>query len=58
MVIQFIKDLALLSFLLLNAKLVQIRAARLTGKNNVSVAVDNVTAIAAQNAAIAALAVL
>jgi hypothetical protein len=42
----------------LNAKLVQIRAARLTGKNNVSVAVDNVTAIAAQNAAIAALAVL
>jgi hypothetical protein len=58
MVIQFIKDWALLSFLLLNAKLVQIRAARLTGKNNVSVAVDNVTAIAAQNAAIAALAVL
>jgi hypothetical protein len=58
MVIQFLKDLALLSFLLLNAKLVQIRAARLTGKNNVSVAVDNVTAIAAQNAAIAALAVL
>jgi hypothetical protein len=58
MVIQFIKDLALLSFLLLNAKLVQIRAARLTGKNNVSVAVDNVTAIAAQNAAIEALAVL
>jgi hypothetical protein len=58
MVIQFIKDLALLSFLLLNAKLVQIRAARLTGKNNVSVVVDNVTAIAAQNAAIEALAVL